>query len=323
MDLGESFFPAESEVSVSAAERALKLRPSPDTHFVLAKSLSWKAAVHTTEGEEKQASLLRAEKESKLAVSGAKQASADMYYTLGDILAMRASYAEADPALRRALDLNRANPNPNLQASIIRDLITVAVATKRPIDADKWFGALVESGAANEFDWRGQASRLDAAKRFSEAGASWQQAAKLSSWNWNWWCEAAGSFELAAGKEDLVLYNARKCISAGSGKSKSEAQLSGAHRSIAAVLNERGVFEEALSHAKELLSSCLRMQLPTISRRSPCLGFTEIKRRSTRPSRRYAFPTENSESCTSTWEVPTSKPRIGSSPGRATRKRQN
>jgi tetratricopeptide (TPR) repeat protein len=68
---------------------------------------------------------------------------------------------------------------------------------------------------------------------------------------WTDWCEASGSFELVDGKEDSALYAARQCISAGAGKQKSEGRLSDAHRILAKVLNERGVYEEALSHAKE------------------------------------------------------------------------
>jgi tetratricopeptide (TPR) repeat protein len=53
------------------------------------------------------------------------------------------------------------------------------------------------------------------------------------------------------GKEDDVLFTARKCIALGAGKQGSEARLSEAHRAVAQVLNNRGVYEEALSHAKE------------------------------------------------------------------------
>lgn len=101
---------------------------------------------------------------------------------------------------------------------------------------------------ATDWDWKRQATRLDTAKRFSEAGEAWQQAATLGK-EWTYWCEAAGSFQFAAGKEDLALSDARRCISAGSGKSKSERLLSDAHEIIARVLNQRGVYEEALSHA--------------------------------------------------------------------------
>ena len=89
-----------------------------------------------------------------------------------------------------------------------------------------------------------------APSRFSEAGAAWQQAASTNV-TWSDWCEAAGSFALSEGNEDSVLYDARKCIAEGSGEPKSETRLSVAHREVADVLNRRGVYEEALSHAKE------------------------------------------------------------------------
>ena len=56
---------------------------------------------------------------------------------------------------------------------------------------------------------------------------------------------------MAGGKEDSVLFTARKCIELGAGKQNSEGQLSIAHVALAIVLNDRGVYEEGLSHAKE------------------------------------------------------------------------
>jgi len=112
--------------------------------------------------------------------------------------------------------------------------------------------SLAQTGQASAWDWAQQAGRLDAARRYAEAGESWQRAAEFDiSIFWTYWCEAAGSFELAPSKEDSTLYTARKCIAVGAGKPKSEGQLSAAHRAVSSVLNDRGVYEEALSHAKE------------------------------------------------------------------------
>jgi tetratricopeptide (TPR) repeat protein len=48
-----------------------------------------------------------------------------------------------------------------------------------------------------------------------------------------------------------VLACARRCISDGVGQKDSESRLATAHREIAGVLNRRGVYQEALSHARE------------------------------------------------------------------------
>src|SRR5205085_8016895 len=115
------------------------------------------------------------------------------------------SALEADAALRRALELNGLTSDAQERVSILRDLIATAQNLKRSADIDRWFDALVKTGTAMLWDWRNQATRLDAAKRFAEGGRAWQQAALLSKL-WSDFCEAAGSFDLASDNEDSVLY---------------------------------------------------------------------------------------------------------------------
>lgn len=250
--LSKSFSPSEADIAVQAAERAVRLTPSPLSNLALAKALDWKAVWFggPTEADQQKALLERSERAVHQAMSLTKQPNAEMYYWLGDILEMRSSHQEADIALRRALELNRTTSDAELQASILRDLVSVAVGLNRPADIDKWFSSLSQTGKTTYWDWTQQAKRLDAAGRFAEAGESWQNSAEFNM-VWSDWCEAAGSFEMASGKEDLILYTARKCIALGAGKQKSEGRLSRAHGAISSVLNDRGVYEEALSHAKE------------------------------------------------------------------------
>jgi tetratricopeptide (TPR) repeat protein len=251
--LSESYFyPGEQDIAVSAAERAIRLTPSSAGNLALAKALNLKAAFlsEPAYADQQKALLERAERAARQALSMTKQPSAEMYYWLGDTLEMRDSHQDADIALRRALELNRASPDAEQQARILRDLISAAEGLNRPPDIDKWFSSLSQTGQAGMWDWTQRAKRLDAAQRYVEAGESWQKSAEFNI-VWTDWCEAAGSFELASGREDSTLYTARQCIALGAGKAKSEGRLSDAHRAIASVLSDRGVYEEALSHAKE------------------------------------------------------------------------
>ncbi len=249
---GSFFYPDEQDLAVLAAERAIRLAPSSAADLALAKALNLKAAMLTqpTDADRKEALLERAEKELRQALSLVKQPNAEMYFWLGDTLEMRGAHQDANVTLLRALELSRATPDTEQQARILRDLVSVAEQLKRTTDIDKWFSALTQTGQASAWDWTQQATRLDAAKRFAEAGESWQKSAEFKI-SWTDWCEAAGSFELSYGKEDSTLYTARQCISLGAGKQQSEARLSEAHRAVSSVLNDRGVYEEALSHAKE------------------------------------------------------------------------
>jgi tetratricopeptide (TPR) repeat protein len=174
-----------------------------------------------------------------------------MYFWLGDALEMGGSYQEADTALNKALDLNRIKPDDGEKANIVRDLIASASALNRTNVVDGWFNILVQTGFATSSDWEAQARRLDSMNRYAEAGVDWQRAAEIDKAPWTDWCEAAGSYAEAPEKSDETLYTARKCISDGSGESKSEGRLSLAHFFIASILNDRGVFEEALSQARE------------------------------------------------------------------------
>lgn len=246
-----SFNPVDVDIAVLAAERTVRLTPSSAGYLALAKALNLKASYSTEAAEavQQKSVLERSERAARQAISLSKQPSAEMYYWLGDTLGVLGSYKDADTALRRALELNRTVAGAGQQALILRDLVTVAENLNRPADIDKWFSSLSQTGQASIWDWQKQARRLDAAKRFAEAGEAWQTAA--SDVFWTDWCEAAGSFESASDKEDSTLYAARKCIALGEGKQKSEAWLSEAHRAISNVLNNRGVYEEALSHAKE------------------------------------------------------------------------
>jgi tetratricopeptide (TPR) repeat protein len=243
-------YPADADIAVLAAERVIRLAPGPTTSLAVARALNRKAMSLQVTGDElttEQKSLFeRSERAARQAILQAKQPSAAMYYWLGDTLAMRESLEGADSALRRALELNRATPDAALQADILRDLVNVAGWLKRPADADKWFSSLVQTGQAGWWDWRDRASRLDAAERFAEAGESWRKAAELNPEPATQWCDAEHSFLLASGKDDSLLFAARKCIALGLGTA---GELSEAHGAIATVLNSRGVYDEALSHA--------------------------------------------------------------------------
>jgi tetratricopeptide (TPR) repeat protein len=259
------------DISVLAAERAIRLVPSSAGSLALAKALNLKAALlnEPTDADQQKALLERSEKASRQAISQAKQPDAEMYFWLGDTLEMRGFHPDADTALRRALELNRATSDAEQQAGILRDLIGVAAGLNRPADIDKWFSALSRTGKANWWDWKQQAQRLDAARHYEEAGEAWQKTAEFNV-VWTDWCEAAGSFELASGKEDWTLYTARQCIALGAGKQKSEGQLSEAHRVMSRVLNDRGVYEEAPLRANMDETDLLVVITEQGENRNPC-----------------------------------------------------
>lgn len=57
-----------------------------------------------------------------------------------------------------------------------------------------------------------------------------------------------------ANAQDDILRTARKCVEQAAGQPKSEYELEWAHEAIADVLNDRGVYDEALSHARDAIA---------------------------------------------------------------------
>jgi tetratricopeptide (TPR) repeat protein len=111
------------------------------------------------------------------------------------------------------------------------------------------FELLRKGGNASAFDWQAQGGRLEGANEYQIAGDAYVIAAQLGAPYTNW-CDAARMYSMVP-QPDSILSSARSCITGGTGKDKSEGYLAIAHRQIADVLCDRGVYEEALSHAKE------------------------------------------------------------------------
>jgi tetratricopeptide (TPR) repeat protein len=236
------------EIAISAAQRAVRAKSTPEANLILGKNLKTKATF--VDDSEKPALLELAEKVIRSAMRLSKQPTPEMYYHLADVIEDRGSFADAETNFRRALESSRASGEADLQADSIRGLVRTAYALGKPTEGASWFNALVTSGQVKAWDWQQNGHRLDELRQYKEAGQSYQQAALLGG-AWTNWCEASGSFSLIAGAEDSVLACARKCVSEGSGKKNSEKRLAQAHISIANVLNERGVYLEALSHSRE------------------------------------------------------------------------
>ena len=117
-------------------------------------------------------------------------------------------------------------------------------------ESEFWFKALVDTKKVTAWDWRQNGKRLNKVMKYREAAQSYREAAMLGG-DWTNWCEASISLSLVNGEEDAQLYVARKCISEGSGKKDPGYLLLEANKNIAFILNYRGVYQEALSHARE------------------------------------------------------------------------
>jgi tetratricopeptide (TPR) repeat protein len=237
----------ELDIAVQAAQRAVESRPSVETQLSLAKALNSKGLWSQT--DDRKELYNKAERAARAAVAAAHPPSGETYFVLGNILENEGSYIQADTELRRALALEQKIADKDAQSESLRDLILCASNLNKEAEAQQWFDALVSLGGATPFDWSSQAGRLEGISKFKDAGDAYRVGAN-SGGPYAYWCKAATDYVLAP-DFDLGLSSARTCIELGIGKDGSEINLAKAHREIADILNERGVYSEALSHSKE------------------------------------------------------------------------
>jgi tetratricopeptide (TPR) repeat protein len=240
------------DITIEAAQRAIRLKPSAKSNFLLGDTLYLKGIF--SEGAVKAGLLGRAEgalrKAIQISTTLSEMPEPEMYNDLAWVLDEQGSSREAAENFRHALQIGKATGSVEQQASSLRGLATTAYELNRPAEVDSWFAALLENGSANASDWHDQGARLYKLKKYKEAGQAYEQAAS-SKGDWTNWCEAAKSFSVAQGQPDSVLVDARQCIKTGTGRKSSEKWLENGHIYISFVLSERGVFAEALSHARE------------------------------------------------------------------------
>ena len=233
-------------IAFMAAERAVQAKSTAEANLMLGKVL--KVKTWLAKDDEKPILRGHAEKTLRTALRLSKQPSAAIHYHLADILEDRSIYSESENNFRRALDLSKKSGDTTLQTDSLRGLVRTTYALGKQSESDTWFKAIVDTGMVTAWDWEQNGHRLEKVKKYPEAAQSFLQAGLLGGM-WTNWCEAASSF--ADVDEDAMLTSARKCISAGSGKKDSEKWLASANHQIAYVLNARGVYQEALSHARE------------------------------------------------------------------------
>lgn len=149
--------------------------------------------------------------------------------------------------MRGVLNMSPSNASSSFYFQAVRDLVLCADGLHHPDEEKRWFGELEKGGQVTTYDWHSHAARLDAAGEYKDAAEAYSRAAVAIKRDW---CSAGILYDTVS-EADQSLSADRKCIEALTGTSGSEVQLAWAHQSLASTLNDRGVYSEALSHAKE------------------------------------------------------------------------
>lgn len=243
----------ESDIAIAAAERAVRIAATVETNFRLGSVL--KTACLFAEEDKSPELLGRAEVAFRACLRLTKEPTAEIVIELADILESRGAYADAEIYFKQALILCMNPLNVEVRSRCLRGLENVSYALGKHNESNSFFKMLVDNGDASGFDWRTHASHLEENKKYHEAGLCYQQAATiLGKWGWQNWLSAARMFYFNENDYDAALNCARKTISIGSGKKGAEREMGLAYRIIADILNSRGVYQEALNHAKESIA---------------------------------------------------------------------
>ncbi len=235
------------DVAIVAADRATKMKRSSPAELALARALNTKG--YWDQGDDRTLLLARAEEAAHSALAEAKSPTAELYYTLGDIQENRGNYSDANRNFAKSLELNQKTGDAEGELSSLRSLFRCADEQGDNQAEQKWFSLLQASGKASWWDWESHAQHLRKQQRWVDAGAAYLHAANAGGPYYEW-CNGALMYA-GENQDDVVLSAARTCIDKGSGVKNQDAQFALAHREIANVLYDRGVYSEALAHARE------------------------------------------------------------------------
>jgi len=181
------------------------------------------------------------------------------YVLLGDILVEREQFSEATKYYNIVLEKNRAGPNSYMESRMLRGLIECADGLKNYNEAERLFSLLKsKEKQLSGSDWWEQGERLFKQKKYIEAGEAYKTGAQIrgeyvpSSLIPQMWCSAANSYSLAS-KDGDVLETGRQCINFPIAPPVDAEEVADVHTDIALILNKRGVYSEALVHAKQAI----------------------------------------------------------------------
>lgn len=234
----------DADIAVDAARRACTIKPSVEAHLAVAQALQFQSWY--LKDAEKANVLAEAEQHARSAVTlTTRSPNYKTFYALADVQEDRSELSASQQSFKKALAL--ANTSEE-RSDVYRALLRISTAEGSTQEAEQWFQKLSATGLDRALDWESEGSRLYDQHKYKEAGDAYYKAAAKGLIKDS--CYAATDYFIS-GADDASLSAARLCISDNTGKPNTDKMLSGAHWFIASVLNKRGVYGEALSHAKE------------------------------------------------------------------------
>jgi tetratricopeptide (TPR) repeat protein len=241
----------DQDTRIRTAEKAARLHSNAETLLWLGQALKSKHYWYAlSKSDADRAGLERASTVLGSAVRLSASKNPLILYELGDCLKALYELDEAEVQLQLAARLAHNNDKA-LKKSIAEALVMNAYLASNKQLMESRFSEFVDSGLAESGDWTLEAQWLQNMKDYVRSGETFLKAATLFH-DWSFTCQAAQSFYFG-GETDRTLSSARDCIKQGEGKDGSQGMIAQARSEIAAALNARGIFADALLQIKQAL----------------------------------------------------------------------
>ncbi len=235
----------DADIQVAAARRLVGLT-KPVTKNVLIDLA--RALYFATNATGQSPELDEAEQAITRAIALSRPSLGDLQL-LGDIQYQAEKFTAAHSTYVKASILQGDAPD---RADVLMSLFRTSQSLKRPAEAESWFKRIPQENL-DASRWVEYARFLDDEARYSDAGDAWMVAFKKAPTQDTHLCEASVSYFYAS-DYDKALPGARQCIELAATKRNAERRTQLSHRIIAAMLNERGVYEDSLSHARQAVA---------------------------------------------------------------------
>jgi tetratricopeptide (TPR) repeat protein len=234
------------ELMASAAQKALAMSKKPDRllYANLALALYWQSQFR------KAPTLHDAETAAEKAVELGASKNPDDWLLLGDIQRETGDNPKAYGSYRRAEALVKSGTAQAGNAYV--HLFEVSRDLARTSEAELWFNKAKTEPSTNAYDWAEYAAFLSDNHRDRESALAYLEADRLAPSSYEYVCRAGVEF-FAAGVIDSALSAERQCIEVATSKPKSDDTVALAHRVMALMLDDRGVYDEAIGHAKQAI----------------------------------------------------------------------
>jgi tetratricopeptide (TPR) repeat protein len=234
-----------SDLMLGAAQKAITLSKRPDRQLYanLARALY-------SSNTDDNPTLKDAEQAAAKAVELGLGKNADDLLLLGDIEQSAGDNQGAYTAYRKAEALTK--PGTPRAVEVYVDLFEASRDLGRGAEADAWFDKAKTEPGITAYNWAEYAAFLSKSDRDRESAQTYLEAYNRAPTLYTYLCEAGREYAFAK-LLDEALSVERKCIETAASKPRTEPIVQLAHRIIATVLNERGVYDEAVSHAKEAI----------------------------------------------------------------------